>query len=40
MNFIELYERIEKRMIELLSEGKDVKEARSMAWEEYHKEYF
>ena len=40
MNFIELYERIEKRMIELLSEGKDEKEARSMAWEEYHKEYF
>ena len=40
MNFIELYERIEKRMTELLSGGKDEKEARTLAWEEYHKEIF
>ena len=40
MNFIELYERIEKRMMELLSEGRGEKEARTLAWEEYHKEIF
>ena len=40
MNFIELYERIEKRMKELIDDSKDEKEARSKAWEEYHKEIF
>ena len=40
MNFIELYERIEKRLRELMNEGKGEKEARSKAWEEYHKEIF
>ena len=40
MNFIELYDRIDKRMRELMNESKDEKEARAMAWEEYHKEIF
>ena len=40
MNFIELYERIDKRMRELMNGGKDEQEARAMAWEEYHKEIF
>jgi len=38
MNFIELYERIDKRMRELMNESKDEKEARTLAWEGYHKE--
>ena len=38
MSFIELYDRIDKRMRELMNESKDEKEARTLAWEEYHKE--
>ena len=40
MNFIELYERIDTRIKELMNESKDEKEARALAWEEYHKEIF
>jgi len=40
MCFIELYDRIDARIKELMDEGKDEKEARVIAWEEYHKEIF
>ena len=40
MNFIELYDRIDIKIKELMDEGKDEKEARVLAWEEYHKEIF
>ena len=40
MNFIELYERIDARIKELMDDGKDEEEARTLAWEEYHEEIF
>ena len=40
MNFIELYERIDTRIKELMNESKDEKEARALAWEEYFDEIF
>lgn len=40
MNFIELYDRIDARTKKLMDEGKDKQEARTLAWEEYHKEIF
>ena len=40
MSFIELYDRIDARIKELIDDGKNGKEARAMAWEEYHKEIF
>ena len=40
MSFIELYERIDARIKELIDDGKDEREARTLAWEEYHKEIF
>ena len=40
MSFIALYERIDARMKELIDDGKDEKEARALAWEEYHEEIF
>mgnify|MGYP001600319343 FL=1 len=40
MNFIELYERIDARIKELMDDGKDEEEARTLAWEEYHEDNF
>ena len=40
MSFIELYDRIDARIKELIGKGKDEQEARTLAWEEYHKEIF
>jgi len=40
MSFIALYERIAERMEELVNDGKNEREARAMAWEEYHEEIF
>ena len=40
MSFIELYDRIDARIKELIEDGKNEKEARALAWEEYHKEIF
>ena len=40
MSFIELYDRIDVKIKELMDEGKDEQEARALAWEEYHKEIF
>ena len=40
MNIIELYDRIDARIKELMGKGKDKQEARVIAWEEYHKEIF
>ena len=39
MSFIALYEKIAERMEELASDGIEEKEARTMAWEEYHEEF-
>jgi hypothetical protein len=35
---MDLYDRIEKRMEELIKTGMTESEARKKAWEEYHKE--
>ena len=40
MSFIELYDRIDARIKELIDKGKNEQEARTLAWEEYHKEIF
>ena len=40
MSFIALYDRIDARIEELMDSGKDEKEARELAWGEYHKEIF
>ena len=40
MSFIELYDRIDARIKELVEDGKDEQEAITIAWEEYHKEIF
>ena len=36
MSFIDLYEKIDARMKELMDDGKDEDEAREIAWEEFH----
>ena len=38
MSFIALYEKIDARIKELIEDGKDETEARTLAWEEYHEE--
>ena len=38
MIFIDLYDRIDTRTKELMSDGKDEKEARTLAWQEFHEE--
>ena len=38
MNIIELYDRIDARIKKLVNKGKDEKEAKALAWEEYFKE--
>ena len=40
MNIIELYDRIDARIKKLMNKGKDEKEAKALAWEEYFKEIF
>ena len=40
MSFIDLHDRIEARIKELVENGKDEQEARALAWEEYHEEIF
>ena len=40
MNFIELYDRIDARIKELVDNGRDKQEARAVAWEEYFEEIF
>lgn len=40
MSFIELYDRIDARIKELMDDGKDEKEAKALAWEEYFEEIF
>ena len=40
MSFIDLHDRIEARIKELVDDGVDEKEARELAWEEYHEEIF
>ena len=36
MSFIDLYEKIDARIKELMDDGKDEDEARELAWEEFH----
>ena len=40
MNIIELYDRIDARIKELMGKDKDMQEARTIAWEEYFDEIF
>jgi hypothetical protein len=36
MSFIDMYEKIDARIKELMGEGKDEDEAAELAWEEFH----
>ena len=40
MSFIAMYDRIDARTDELVSNGTSKEEARRMAWEEFHNEIF
>lgn len=40
MSFISMYDRIEARTNELVTNGTSKEEAKRMAWEEFHEEIF